>query len=248
MLSRLRRGSEETRWPKTPEPLREREQAALEEWYQRWTPTFHDNHGWIARFNNRFVADLPLPPAASGARVRTLEIGAGTGEHVPFVDQTKQEYYSLELRPNFVEVLNGLLGPGHAVAGDIEKHAPWPDAYFDRVIAIHVLEHLRDLPAALTEIRRVLRPGGVLDVVLPCEGGALYQLGREFTSKRMFEKHFSDVSYERIIKSDHVSTYEEVEFELAKAFDVDVKRYFPLMLPTVHANVCVGLRVVRRPS
>lgn len=39
---------------------------------------------------------------------------------------------------------------------------PYPDATFDVVIANHMLYHVPDLPTALSEIRRVLKPGGYL--------------------------------------------------------------------------------------
>jgi arsenite methyltransferase len=37
---------------------------------------------------------------------------------------------------------------------------PVPDASFDRAIAVQVLEYVRDISAALAELRRALRPGG----------------------------------------------------------------------------------------
>lgn len=47
---------------------------------------------------------------------------------------------------------------------------PFPDGSFDIVTAKHVLEHTERPLAALAEIRRVLRPGGVLLVVVPDAG------------------------------------------------------------------------------
>jgi ubiquinone/menaquinone biosynthesis C-methylase UbiE len=39
---------------------------------------------------------------------------------------------------------------------------PVPDTSFDRALSVQVLEYVEDVPAALAEMRRVLRPGGRL--------------------------------------------------------------------------------------
>ncbi len=38
---------------------------------------------------------------------------------------------------------------------------------FDEIVASHVLEHIRDLPAAMTNFVRLLKPGGLLRVAVP---------------------------------------------------------------------------------
>jgi ubiquinone/menaquinone biosynthesis C-methylase UbiE len=43
--------------------------------------------------------------------------------------------------------------------GDVTA-LPVPDAEFDRVLSVQVLEYVDDIPAALAELLRVLRPGG----------------------------------------------------------------------------------------
>jgi hypothetical protein len=52
---------------------------------------------------------------------------------------------------------------------DLRKPLPLPDGCVDGILAEHVLEHfcLDDLPAMLTELRRVLRPGAPLRIVCP---------------------------------------------------------------------------------
>ena len=48
--------------------------------------------------------------------------------------------------------------PGvEVLVGDCQQRLPFDDGSFDRVLAIHVLEHLPNLPAALAEIRRLLQ-------------------------------------------------------------------------------------------
>jgi len=43
----------------------------------------------------------------------------------------------------------------------IGEELPYDDARFDAVICVDVLEHVSDLPKVLSEIARVLRPGGI---------------------------------------------------------------------------------------
>lgn len=58
---------------------------------------------------------------------------------------------------------------GADVECDVQE-LPWPDAVADEVMAIHVLEHIPMLNAALVvrEWVRVLKPGGRLVLELPC--------------------------------------------------------------------------------
>jgi SAM-dependent methyltransferase len=52
------------------------------------------------------------------------------------------------------------------VRGDALK-LPFADGAFDKVICAEVLEHLGDDSAAMVELARVLRPGGLLAVSVP---------------------------------------------------------------------------------
>jgi SAM-dependent methyltransferase len=59
---------------------------------------------------------------------------------------------------------------------------PFPPASFEAVCAHFMLYHVPDLPQALSEIRRVLRPGGVLFAATIGEGhmGELFELAGKF--------------------------------------------------------------------
>lgn len=47
---------------------------------------------------------------------------------------------------------------------------PFPDGHFDAVVANQVFEHVEDAEAALSEIRRVLKPGGAFLNIFPTIG------------------------------------------------------------------------------
>ena len=84
------------------------------------------------------------------------------------------------------------------------------------MVAIHVLEHLHNLPPGRDEVRRVLKPGGLFEVVIPCEGGFGYALGRRVTSKRVFEKRYK-MDYDWYIKSEHFNVPSEIVSVLPRA-------------------------------
>ncbi|MGO9879560.1 MAG: class I SAM-dependent methyltransferase [Acidimicrobiales bacterium] len=68
------------------------------------------------------------------------------------------------------EVGDGGLGAG--VMGDALQ-LPFADGAFDKVICAEVLEHLNDDCAAMAELARVLKPGGVLAISVPRYGPEL---------------------------------------------------------------------------
>jgi len=207
-----------------------------------WHEQLPSKYSIVERFNHGAVARWPVQ-----AGWKTLEIGAGLGAHSRFEDLMAQEYYCVEYRREWCAELENQFPKERIHCGDIQERQPWPNAFFDRVIAIHVLEHLRNLPLALEEILRVLKPEGVLDVVLPCEGGLAYSLARKLSAERLFRKRFGE-DYTPIVRNEHVSTYREIAFELMRRFRVVHSRYFPWHVPLPSINLCVALRLVSNAS
>jgi SAM-dependent methyltransferase len=65
-------------------------------------------------------------------------------------------------------------GPANVAFAEGDVHdLPFADATFDAAFVHALLEHVRDPVAALTEIRRVVKPGGVVGVRSPDLGGTL---------------------------------------------------------------------------
>lgn len=114
-----------------------------------------------------WMADALDYKGADGLDV--LDVGCGQGIDLAEYALAGARPTGVDLTARHVELANRhlqLLGlSGTAVEGDAE-YLPFSDASFDRVSSNGVLHHTPDMPAALREIRRVLRPGGEARVLV----------------------------------------------------------------------------------
>jgi len=226
-----------SKWPKALPRLTSEQLRIRDEFMALWHEELPQRYRIIERFNHGY----PVSRSRSlKGDIRTLEIGAGLGGHLEFEDLEVQEYYALELRPEMAGRLRKRYPQCRVMVGDCQRPLPFPDAFFDRVLAIHVLEHLPNLPAALREIHRVIRPAGQLCIVIPCEGGIAYSLSRNISARRLFERRFKQ-SYDWLIRSEHINLPVEILQELSVLFEVCHRRFFPLLVPIVTLNLCIGL-------
>lgn len=95
---------------------------------------------------------------------RLLELGCGNGKlwQENNIDLRNREIFLSDISEGMVEEVRNKLGSDfNCIVVDAEK-IPFKDAYFDSIIANHVLFYLNDLNQGLKEISRVLKPNGVL--------------------------------------------------------------------------------------
>ena len=95
---------------------------------------------------------------------RLLELGCGNGKlwQENKIDLRNREIFLSDISEGMVEEVRNKLGSDfNCIVADAEK-IPFKDAYFDSIIANHVLFYLNDLNQGLKEISRVLKPKGVL--------------------------------------------------------------------------------------
>ena len=177
--------------------------------------------------------------------MKTLEIGAGLGEHIAYENLDNQEYSVLELRDNMADVLKKRFPSVTTYVGDIQTKTLFADQTFDRILAIHVLEHLPDLPKALQEINRILKEDGYFTVVIPCEGSLAYTIARKISAERIFEKKFK-MKYGWLIKTEHINFPDEIIQELNQFFIIKNRDFFPIPVPFTFCNLCIGLDLVKK--
>lgn len=228
-------------WPKSPPPLTIEESQILDEWRKYWHLELCTKIGVFDHYTAVFVRAL-VERTQPG--IRTLEIGPGLTEVSHLLDDVRTD--ALEVDPFFAAELAKALPECNVIVGDIQSETPaLEDDVFDRVIAFHVLEHLRDLPAALQQIKRTMRADAVFDVMLPCEGGVMYSLGRRVTTARYFKKKFNR-DFSKFIAQDHVSSAAEIVELLRAEFIPETTIFYPTKIPSVDLNLCVGLRLRKR--
>lgn len=94
---------------------------------------------------------------------RLLELGCGNGKlwQENTVDLRNREIFLSDLSEGMVEEVRKKLGSDfNCIVADVEK-IPFKDAYFDCVIANHVLFYLNDIHQGLKEVQRVLKKDGI---------------------------------------------------------------------------------------
>lgn len=234
------------KWPKII-PLESAERRAQSDAFmERWHELLPERFGLLERFNHGH----PARSAPAGFR-RTLELGAGRGEHLDrerLTPEQRRGYHMLELRDGMCRIIRERHPDAIVIQGDCQRRLDFPDGHFDRVLAIHVLEHLPDLPAAVREAWRLCdKARGVLHVVIPCEGGLAYGLARRVSAQRVYESAFG-VSYLHHIEREHINEPREVLEELAPYFEVVEREFFPLQVPSVHLNLVIGLTLRPRAT
>ena len=223
-----------TSWPKELPRLTAEQELIRDDFMRHWHEVLPSRYPIIERFNHGYA----VRSARLGAK--TLEIGAGLGEHLAFEPRPHDNYWALELRDEMAKCIKRRYPEVNMVVGDCQHELPFDDQSFDRAVAIHVLEHLPNLPNAIAELRRVLKPDGELIVVIPCEGGLAYALARRISAQRIFERRYG-MSYDWFVRSEHINVPGEILAELAREFAIDQRSYFPLKVPSVTMNLVLGL-------
>ncbi|MEV5610996.1 class I SAM-dependent methyltransferase [Streptomyces sp. NPDC052225] len=110
------------------------------------------------------VPDL-LDAAGVEAGVAHLDVGSGTGSVVEAAALRGAHVTAVDAEPDMVAATRARV-PEARTEPAVLPQLPFGDGVFDAVTANFVLNHVGDPVAALTEMRRVLRPGGRLAVTL----------------------------------------------------------------------------------
>ncbi len=100
-----------------------------------------------------------VPALVERARGTILDVGCGRIPYLRYLDPNQFERYDgLDIERR---------SPHTRFIGDARDMREIPDAAYDTVVAFSSLEHVPDPRAAMANIRRVARPGGVVIITVP---------------------------------------------------------------------------------
>lgn len=119
----------------------------------------------------RKVELLTSETLGSDQIIKALEIGCGPGYSTQKISKILPKTVELEAS-EYVEALVGVAkknNPGIKIWQEDIYQLKSKDNYYDLVYLLEVIEHLDHPKVALSEIKRVLRPGGYLIVGVPRE-------------------------------------------------------------------------------
>ena len=163
-------------------------------------------HRPITTFFRSFLGQL-----SSGQRI--LDAGCGNGvETGSYAGQ--HEVHGVDYQDEYVAYCRKTYPQAQYRIGNLES-LDYPDASFDTVVMNQVIEHLENPERVLAELKRILRPGGLLLVATPNYGTFVWPLV-EATWHRWFAKGF-DVEaahvtpYNTGLLTDHLTAVGEVE-------------------------------------
>lgn len=170
---------------------------------------------------------------------KVIEIGAGKGEHLPFVRHTFDEYILNDLDSKTLKIAKNKLHKVYAGKvshqTQIDNALEYPDSTFDRLIATHVLEHIYEPHLALKDWYRVLKHGGVLSILMPTDPGLLWRLGRHLGPRK--NAMAQGIAYDYVMAREHVNSCNNLVAILRHYLPNRLESWWPLPIASVDLNL-----------
>jgi SAM-dependent methyltransferase len=132
-----------------------------------------------SRYDDELWELVPLEPGPPPAQLldfvrelgragRALDLGCGDGRLTAELDA--EELTAADVSRVALERARARLPGARLVELEPDEPLPFDDGSFDVVLAVETIEHVRDVQLFLSELRRVLVPGGALALTTPATG------------------------------------------------------------------------------
>lgn len=210
------------------------------EWQTMYLDFYQDNQrrGFGAIVNDagyRVMSDVDL----DGKTI--LEIGPGDIRHIEFWNSRPQKFILADIQEGMLLKGVGKLDDAGIGSEKLllkrDQPLPIPDSSVDVVVSFYSLEHIYPLRPYLQQVKRVLKPGGILVGAIPCEGGLAWGGGRLVTSRRWYKKHTS-INPDKIICWEHPNFADQIVSMLDVEFIRERLQHWPFAwVPLIDFNL-----------
>jgi SAM-dependent methyltransferase len=160
----------------------------------------------LARTQELIVRHLAPPPGV------VLDVGGGVGVYAAWLGSLGYEAHLIDLTPRHIEEARGLGSTIASVTVGDARRIERPEASADAVLLLGPLYHLTDRHervTALREVRRMLRPGGLLFAAAICRFAPLLDsLMRGFVD----DPRFAPILERSLAEGQHRNTTENPDY------------------------------------
>lgn len=150
-----------------------------------------------------------------------LEVGPGKIDHIDYNQTKPKEYILADINKNFLELSSQKLkeyGIKNIKTLEVQGiKIDLEDNSVDMIISFHQLEHIYELQDYINELKRILKPDGLLVGAVPTEGSISWGFGRFLTSRRYVKKNM-DFDYDKVICWEHPNFVNKIKTTLDANF------------------------------
>jgi SAM-dependent methyltransferase len=132
-----------------------------------------------------------------------LELGAGNLNHVKY----ERSFINYDIIEPFKDLYQN--------SADIKKirniFSSTSDVNhkYDKIISIATLEHLTNLPNEIELCKNLLKPNGIFQIGVPCEGEFAFKFASFLTSGLSFKLKYN-LDYKKIMEYEHINSLDEI--------------------------------------
>lgn len=198
--------------------------------------------GWVLRSSHKIIER----PMRGRKFAQVLEVGAGSGMHLQYVEHEYDRYVMtdgsdamlMQMQP---AVKTARFPERVEIAKQSAAQLTYPDRSFDRLIATHVLEHMPMPHEVVKEWARVVHPGGVLSIVLPCDPGLAWRFGRTLGPRARWTS--AGVSYDFVMALEHINSITNLTAILRHLFSERSEIWWPLGIAFSDINLIYAVNI-----
>ena len=190
------------------------------------------NGRWRWAMIDRIASTSPgsVLDVATGTAGVALQLAERTQSHVVGVDLTSNML--ARGRKNVAKA--GLSARIQLVACRAEQ-LPFSDGTFDALTFTYLLRYVDDPQATLCELARVVKPGGVVSILLPSDPGFAWRLGRNLGPRRSAER--VGLAYDYWMAREHINPINALVELIKYYFDDLQQEWWPFRFPSMDLNL-----------